>query len=133
MGLGCVRSVLILEQHLTLVFAAKEVPGEASPPKALIVATLDILSALCSVLMGDFEALMASDHAKIVPMVVAACQVRLLAPESWGGKSQFTGAVTFASVAVVPFVSWLCRTQPPTSSSLGTPCLGTWRSVPSRT
>lgn len=68
------RSVLILEQHLTYVYAALAVPGEAAPPKGLIVATLDILSSLCSVLMSDFEALMASDHAKVVPMVVAACQ-----------------------------------------------------------
>ena len=50
-------------------------PDEPPPPKGFIVATLDILGALCSVMGRDFEAFLASDKARIIPMVVAACQV----------------------------------------------------------
>jgi hypothetical protein len=67
-------SIDILERHLTLVCAAKEM-SDTPPPKGFIVAALDLLAALCEALEGSFEAFLAADRAKLVPMVVACCQV----------------------------------------------------------
>jgi hypothetical protein len=64
----------ILEKHLTLVVAAKEVDDDP-PPKNFIVVAVDMLDALCGALEGSFEAFLAADRAKLMPMVLYCIQV----------------------------------------------------------
>ena len=65
----------ILEKHLTLVVAAKEM-DEDPPPKNFVVMALDMLDAVCGALEGSFEAFLAADGAKIVPMVLHCIKVQ---------------------------------------------------------
>ena len=69
------RSMALLEKHLTLVYAALAVPDEPAPPKGFIVTCLDIIASLCSALDSNFEAFLAADNARLIPMAVAACKV----------------------------------------------------------
>lgn len=64
----------ILEKHLTLVVAAKEM-DDVPPPKNFIVVALDMLDAVCGALERSFEAFMAADRAKLMQMVLYCIQV----------------------------------------------------------
>ncbi len=64
----------ILEKHLTFMVAAKEM-GEEAPSRVFVVVTLDMLDGLCSGLGPSFEAFLAADRSKLMPMVLYCLKV----------------------------------------------------------